>query len=705
VRILAATAFLAAIPSASDLRAQPIPPPDSLLPPAAPHAFGVRDLWALERVSDPQPSPDGAWVVYVRRRYDVAANKSTANLWLVSSTGGAPRQLTTARSSDTSPRWSSDGRGLAFRSDRGGGAQVWSLDLRGGEPRSLTDLPVDVESFAWSPDGSALLCAVETYVDCPTLECTRERTKKLESNGVAVRRYDRLLFRHWDGWDSGRRRHLFVVPAAGGAPVDLTPGADLDAPPGPSGGSEEFAWSPDGRHVVFQARRHGTSASWTTNLDLFVVGQDGSNLRCITEQNLAVDEQPRWSPDGRTIAYLAMARPGYEADRRRVVLYDVKKAQRRVLTEAWDRSPADLIWSLDGKRLIASVQDEGRRQLYAIDASNGSVRKLPHAGSATSPAVHAGTGGVEKLVYLGESLTAPPEVYGSNADGSGAKPLTDTNSQVLSRARMSTPDSLWFAGEGGTRMHAWLTPPVDRPEGRKVPLVLLVHGGPQGSWDDRFHFRWNPQILAGAGYAVLCPDPRGSTGYGQIFTDGVNGDWGGKCYEDLMKAVDHVVATVPWVDSSRLAAAGGSFGGYMMYWMAGHTDRFRCLVSHAGLYDLESFWGTTEEQWFPEWEFGGTPWEENTSYARWSPSRFAQNWKTPILVTEGAKDYRVPEAQGFAAFTALQRRGVPSQLLWFSGENHHILKPQNAILWYDSVIGWFDRWLAPQAVAASPAGQ
>jgi dipeptidyl aminopeptidase/acylaminoacyl peptidase len=280
--------------------------------------------------------------------------------------------------------------------------------------------------------------------------------------------------------------------------------------------------------------------------------------------------------------------------------------------------------------------------------------------------------------------------------------LTETNTAVLAAAQRSVPESLWCIGAGGARVHAWLTPPVGKmAAGAKVPLILFVHGGPQGSWDDRFHWRWNPQILAGAGYAVLQPDPRGSTGYGQAFVDGINGDWGGKVYEDLMRSVDQVITTVPWVDSTRVAAAGGSFGGYMMYWMAGHTDRFRCLVSHAGLYDLESFYGATEELWFPEWEFMGTPWDHPESYAQWSPRHSVRGWKTPMLVTEGARDYRVPEAQGFAAFTALQRRGIPSELLWFAGENHFIVKPQNSILWYDTMIGWFDRWLGPSSGSGS----
>lgn len=667
-----------------------------MAPPPGPHPIGVRDLWAMERVSDPQPSSDGQWVAYVRRRDDVQAATTTSSVWLVAAAGGAPRRLTSALARDTNPRWAPDGRRLAFLSNRGGSTQIWVLDLDAGEPQALTDLPVGVESFAWSPRGTHLALAAAVFPDCPTLDCTAERAAASEKSGV--RRYDRLLARHWDAWDSGRRRHLLVVPAAGGTPVDLLPGADLDAPPPPFGGAESYAWSPDGRSIVFAGRERTADAAWTTDLDVYVAAADGTGFRCITAANLANDEHPVWSPDGRTIAYLAMMRPGYEADRRRIVLYDVASGTRRVLTESWDRSPDEIVWSASGRRLYASVQDRACRRLYRIDAESGAEHAIPHPGSATSVRVQRGARG-DRLVFLGESLQQPPDVWGCEPDGRGLARLTDTNAGVLALARTSTPETLWVEGAGGARVHAWLHPPVDRRDGDQAPLLLLVHGGPQGSWDDRFHWRWNPQVFAGAGYAVLAPDPHGSTGYGQAFTDAVTGDWGGQPYEDLMKCVDHVAARVSWVDSTRLAAAGGSYGGYMIAWMAGHTGRFRCLVSHAGLYDLASFWGTTDEQWFPEWEFLGTPWENPEAYARWSPSSHVGTWKTPTLVSLGGRDLRVPDGQGLEMFAALQRRGVPSELLVFPEENHWVLEPRNSILWYDAVLAWLDRWLR----AAAPA--
>lgn len=701
---LAATATIAALLALGvpvGAGGQPLPPPDSLAPPRESHPLGVRDLWALERVGDPRVSPDGSRVVYVRSRDDVRTNESASSLYLVPVSGGEPQRLTAAPAADSHPRWAPDGRRLAFLSDRGGTVQIWLLDLQGGEPREVTRLPVPVRGFAWSPDGSRIAFTAAVYPDCPTLECTRDREQRLEGDGVAARRYDRLLYRHWDGWDSGRRVHVFVIAATGdGVPVDLLRGAELDAPPTPCGGSESFSWSPDGKLLAVAGRERTASAAWSDDTNIFVLNADGSGSRCITSQNLAADALPVWSPDGRTLAYLAMQRPGHEADRKRVVLFDTRKGTRRVLTEAWDRSPSELVWSPAGRMFYAVAPDSARQQLFALDAVTGSVAKIAHPHSATS--LHVATGsGAGRLVFLGESLNAPAEVFTCDADGKNLRRLTDTNRAALAGARQSTPQEIWYEGAAGTRVHAWLHPPVDLREGDKVPLVLLVHGGPQGSWDDRWNPRWNPQVFAGAGYAVLAPDPHGSTGYGQEFTDAVGGDWGGKPFEDLMKGVAYVTATFAWVDSTRVAAAGGSYGGYMMLWMAGHTNRFRCLVSHAGLFDLASFYGTTEELWFPEWEFLGTPWEKPELYARWSPTSAVGNWKTPMLLTTSGCDYRVPDSQSFAAFTALQRRGVPSELLWFASENHFVLQPQNSIRWYDAVLGWLDRWLAP---AVPPPG-
>ncbi|MFQ5599627.1 MAG: prolyl oligopeptidase family serine peptidase [Candidatus Krumholzibacteriia bacterium] len=693
-----ATLVLTGLVAATSV-AQPVRAPRALEPPAESHPLDVRDLWAMQRVADPQPSPDGRWVVFASREFDVQANTSRSNLWLVPIEGGELRRLTTADARDGQPRWSPDGSRVAFLSNRSGSSQIWVIRIDAGEARQLTDLPVDVESFQWSPDGQRLAFVAAVYPDCATLECTAERADSLDAGAVQARVYDALLYRHWDTWDCGRRKHILVMPVSGGEPVDVLRGADLDAPPPPWGGSGSWAWSPGGLHITFQGRTRNAEASWTTDLDLYLGAADGSGFECITEPNLAEDSHPVFAPHGDRIAYLAMKRAGYEADRRRIVLYDPEKRSRRTLTETWDRSPLEMVWSPSGKRLYVTVREEGRRAVYAVATGDARLRRLPMPGSVRSLRAFRAPDG-ERLLFLLDSLTRPADVYTCKADGSDPRRLTRFNDELLSRIRMSTPERIRLDGAKGDVVHAWLLPPVNHEPGRRYPLVLLIHGGPQGSWEDRFHTRWNLQLYAAAGFAVVAPDFHGSSGYGQAFTDAIRKDWGGRPYEDLMKAVDHVVATVPYVDGDRLGAAGASYGGYMINWIAGQTDRFRCLVNHAGLFDLRNFYGATEEQWFPEWEFGGTPWEKPENYKLWSPSNYVKYWETPMLVIHGGLDYRVPESEGFATFTALQRRGIPSKFLHFPDENHWVLKPQNAILWQDTILDWLERWLVHEPGAS-----
>jgi dipeptidyl aminopeptidase/acylaminoacyl peptidase len=661
-------------------------------PPAraqGPRPFSVRDLVAMERLGDPQPSPDGRRVVFTRRAWDEAADRVTINLWVVPIDGGEPRRLTAAAARDTSPRWSPDGTRLAFVSDRGGSSQIWFLDPAGGEARPLTDFPVDVDNPQWSPDGTRLLFTAEVYPDCDTLQCTADRDREREASGRRARVYDRLPVRHWDVWEDGKRSHPFVWTVGGGAPVDLMQGADADSPTKPFGGPEEIAWSPDGRQVAFTAKIRPRDAAWTTDLDVWLAAADGSGSRCLTEDNEAVDTQPVFSPDGRLLAYVAMSRPGYESDRLRLMLLDLQTGRRRALAEAWDRSPDSLVWSPDGRRILVTAEEAGRRKIFAVDVRSGKVAPLvsEHYNGEVRFA------GRDRLVFLRDSLTAPAEVFRAQSDGSDPRPLTRVNAARLERIEMVRPEDFWFAGAGGDRVRGFLLRPAGFRGGRKYPVAFLIHGGPQGAWLDHFHYRWNPQAFAGAGYVTVAIDFHGSTGYGQAFTDSIRMDWGGKPYEDLMKGLDHVIATYDFVDGDRVCALGASYGGYMVNWIAGQTDRFRCLVSHDGEFDLRSGYYATEELWFPEWEQGGTPWERPENYERFSPHRFVDRWKTPMLVIHGALDYRLPETEGIAVFNALQRRGVPSQFLHFPDENHWVLKPKNSLLWHDTVLGWLGRWL------------
>ena len=656
---------------------------------AAGHPFSVHDMVAMERLGDPQPSPDGKFVVFTRRTWDEKANKVSTNLWLVSADGKTLRQLTSAKASDTSPRWSPDGRTIAFISSRGGSSQIWTIDMAGGEAIRKSDFPIDVDNVQWSPDGARFAFSAEVYPDCEDMACTAKRDKEKDENPVKARIYTNLMIRHWDTWEDSKRSHIFVWPGrAGAGPVDIMKGADADSPTKPFGGAEEFAWSPDGREIAFTAKMVDNEAI-STDTDIYLAAADGGGYKCITESNQAVDTTPVYSPDGKKIAYLAMARPGYESDKQSVVVYDKASATSRILTGAWDRSAGSVLYSADGARLVITATDEARSKIFSVDATTGRV--TPIVSDHYNSSVSLAPGG--RLVFLQDSLTAPAEVFTSRIDGTGLTRLTGINDARVAATAMSQPEEFWFTGSRGVKLHGWLLKPVGFEKGRKYPVAFLIHGGPQGSWEDHFHYRWNPQVYAGAGYVMVSIDPHGSTGYGQAVTDGVNGDWGGKPYDDLMKGLDYVLANYSYADADRVGALGASYGGYMVNWIAGHTDRFKCLVSHDGELDIKTSYYITEELWFPEWEMGGTPWDKKEPYVRFSPSEYVQNWKTPMLVIHGALDFRLPETEGMAVFTALQRRGIPSKFLYFPDENHWVLKAKNSILWHETVIGWLDQWL------------
>jgi len=651
--------------------------------------FDVRDLVAFDRLSEPRVSPDGRWIVFTLSSLDMAANKRRSDLWLVGTDGTGLRQLTRDAAADTSGTWSVDGSSIYFLSTRSGSSQVWKLPLSGGEAQPLTALPLDVDNFVLSPDGSRVALSMEVFPGTTPAQ-TRKRLDDAAAGKATGRTYDRLFFRHWDTWEDGRRSHLFVMPASGGEPVDLMQAMDADAPSKPFGGSNEYTFTPDGRSIVFGARNAGREEAWSTNFDLFVAPIDGSSApRNLTPGNPAWDAFPTFSPDGRTLAYTAMKRPGYEADRFRIVLRQWPDGDERVLTESWDRSPGDLAWSPDGKTLFATADDLGNHALFAIDVASGKVRTVVSRGHVTAPQVNG-----QRLVYLLDTLQGPAELHSVRADGSDAKALTRINEQRLAAVRLGASEQFSFKGAGGETVYAWVVKPVDFDPARKYPVALLIHGGPQGSFGDQFHFRWNPQTYAGRGYAAVMIDFHGSTGYGQAFTDAINGDWGGKPLEDLQLGLAAALAKYPWMDGERVAALGGSYGGYLVNWIAGQwPDRFRALVTHSGNLDERFAYFATEELWFPEWEHGGTPWEHPEGYAKHNPVDLVKNWKTPTLVIHGGKDYRVVETGGFATFTALQRMGIPSRFLHFPDENHWILKPANSILWHDTVHDWLDRWL------------
>jgi dipeptidyl aminopeptidase/acylaminoacyl peptidase len=660
--------------------------PALLVSPAAAGAsnpFTATEMMKLKRVSDPQVSPDGARVAFAQTDVDLAARSQNTDIWLVAVAGGAPRRLTQDPASDSRPRWSPDGKRLAFLSKREKGSQVWVLDLGGGEPRRATSLATGVDAFAWL-DSSRLLLITQVFPDCGADDWCNARRLDEAGRGSSVRVYDELLYRHWDTWDDGRRSHLLAAPLDGGPAIDLTPGGD-DCPPF-SLGDEDWAVSPDGSEVCF-SRKDTKDEAWSTNADLYVVKTAGGAPERVGASP-GYDGSCRYSPDGKTLAWRAQMRAGYESDRWRLMVRDRATGAVRGLTPDFDLQVDAPAFSADSNTIYFTAEQAGQSHVFAVPTAGGQVTTVLGGGSfaSLSPLPDGKT-----IVAAQASFTFPTEIVRFGVDGSDLARVTRVNDAFLAGFSLRPGESVAYTGAGGKSVQAWIVKPPYFDPSRKYPLLVLVHGGPQGAWTDSWTYRWNAEVFASAGYVVFMPNPRGSTGWGQAFTDDINQDWGGKVYEDVMKGTDFAEA-LPYVEKGHTSAAGASYGGYMIDWIAGHTDRFRALVTHDGVFDLVSEYGATEELWFPEWEFGGPYWENPGMYQRWSPSAFVKGFKTPTLVVQGEKDYRVPIGQGLGMFTALRRQGIPARLLVFPDENHWVLKPVNSVRWYEEVIGWLDRW-------------
>jgi dipeptidyl aminopeptidase/acylaminoacyl peptidase len=656
--------------------------------PAAPHPFSVHDMLAMERVSELAASPDGRRLVFSQRHTDVEGNRGITNLWLREADGSL-RQLTDDDSGNSGATWSSDGRTIYFLSSRGGSTQVWRIAADGGAATQVTSFPVDVNAFRLFSDGRRLALAMDVYPALSTLDETAAKDAELATSKVKARIYDELLFRHWSTWEDGKRSHVFTWTPGGAAPTDLMKGWDADSPTPPFGGAEDIAVSPDGTTVVFAAKKVGREAAWSTNIDLWAAPSDGSAPpRCLTESNKALDGLPTFSPDGATLAYVAMSHPGYESDRQQVMLMNWKTGASKPLAATWDRSAQTLAWSPDGTQLITEDDDLGHRNLFALGTAPDAVRQLTHTGTCTEAVPTA-----QGVYFLRDDISAPAEINLLKPGADAPVQLTHINAPQVAAARIGAFEPFTFTGAHGDTVHAWLVKPVDFDASKKYPLVMLIHGGPQGSMGNHFHYRWNPEAFAGAGFAAIMVDFHGSTGYGQAFCDAIRGDWGGAPYEDIMKGLDHALGAYPFLDGARVGAAGGSFGGYMINWIQGQTTRFKALIAHSGNLDERMAYFDTEELWFPEWDHQGTPWDNAAGYAKHNPIEFVNKWQTPELVIHGDLDYRVVQAQGMSVFAALQRRGIPSRFLRFPDENHWILKPQNSVLWHDTVMDWFHTWL------------
>ncbi len=651
--------------------------------------FDVNALMELKRIGDPQISPDGRLVAFTVQTVDVAANKKPVQVWIVPLDGGTPRQITQDGESNQRPRWSPDSRRIAYLSDRGGSTQIWTMDPDGGNARQVTNLPTEADGHLFSPDGKNLVFTSTVYPECGADDaCNKKLLDAEKASKVKARIYTELLYRHWNTWQGKRRSHLMVISVSGGKARDLTPGTH-DVPPFSLGGSDDYDISPDGQEICYSMNAEPVPAI-STDSDLYVAAIAGGQAVKITI-TLGADANPRYSPDGKYIAWRAQMRAGYESDRWRLMTLERSTGKVTNLTEALDRWVNSFTWSPDSGSIFFTTNDRGRQAIQVMPAAGGAARTAASGDSELDDMQLTRNG--RTMVYTQQSGVSPVEIFRASSSGGTAVPLTHLNDQTLGDHQMTPLEEFWVDGADGAKVHSFLIRPPNFNPGRKYPVLLLIHGGPQGFWGHAWTYRWNAQVFAAAGYVVVMPNPRGSTGYGQKFVDEINNDWGGRAFDDIMAVADHIVSDVPFADAAKMTAAGGSYGGYMIDWILGHTQRFKALITHDGVYNLNSEFGATEELWFPLWEYGGTPWDKPENYAKWSPNNFVTEFHTPTLVIHGEQDFRVPYNQALELFTALQMQKVPSKLLLFPDEGHWVLKPQNSILWYKTFIDWIDSWV------------
>ena len=638
-------------------------------------AITFDDYIALKTVSDPQLSPDGKWVAYTVSTPSLQDNRNVSRVWVVEVATGKSRQLTGGPGSDRQPRWSPDGKTLAFISTRDSGAQVWVLPIAGGDARKVSSLADGASDPIWLPDGSGLL--VVSDIKWPPHQ---EIDQRNGSYPTEARIWTELMWRHWDDFRAGKRQHLFRVGVATGTATDLTP-VDHDVPTIATSGDGDVTVSPDSKDILV-AMHADTSVADNTNVDLYAV--EGPVLRRVTTSPGA-DNTPRYSPDNHWASYLSMERAGFEADRVRLMLMRrndgmTEGANAIDATAGWSLSVGSYSWCPNSKCVYAVVEERGRDKIYRIDIP--SFRRSVVVSSGVNTSVQVAPDG-RTLVYLHQTNTQPAEVWVSG------KALTHHNDSALATLDLPPLEEFGFVGALGDSVFGWTQKPPGFDPTRRYPLVYLIHGGPQGAWTDSWGPRWNNQMFAARGFVVAEVNFHGSTGYGQKFTDAISQHWGDYPYQDLMKGVD-VVARLPYVDSTRMGAAGASYGGYMVYWIAGHTNRFKVLVDHDGVFNTASMAGSTEELWFTDWEFGGPLYANRALYEKWSPLNHVSEWKTPMLIVHSQLDYRVDLSEGYQAFTAAKRMGVDAKFLSFPDEGHWVLRPRNRRIWWGTVLDWLE---------------
>ena len=670
-----------------------------------PHPFNVRDLVMMDRVSDPQLSPDGRYAAFGVRSTDYAANKGVNAIYVLdladqSKAGGKPVKVLDKASS---ARWSPDGRSLYYVAPADGVAQLWRVDLGGKGAFDLTNhasgvqvshTPLDINDYKLSLDGKRVLLSYEVVTDCSTLACTKERVDMRDTDKASGALYTKLFVRHWDTWANGRRNQLFVASFDGSGqlpaePTLLSRGIDGDIPSKPFGDESEFAFSPDGKSVYFDVRIAGKGEPWSTNFDVYRVPVDGSSApKNLTADNKAWDAYPVPSPDGKTLYYLAMKTPGFEADRFAIVALDLATGTKHEVDPRWDRSPGSMTISADGKTLYVTADDEGQHPLFAIHTSNGEVTRLSGEGAVEGYSIVA-----DKLLMASDDLKHPADLYLASATGSYTEQVTHFNAEDLKNAKVGDFEFFKFPGWNNETLQGYVVKPVNYKPGKTYPVAFIIHGGPQGAMNNEWSYRWNPQTYAGQGFAVVTINFHGSTGYGQAFTDAISGDWGGKPLEDLKLGWKAALGKYSFLDGDRACALGASYGGYMTYWIAGVWNQpWKCLVDHDGVFDARAMYYETEELWFEEKENSGTPFDHPQNYEKFNPVNHVKDWRVPMLVVHSGDDFRIPITQGLGAFTAMQRRGIPSEFLTFPDENHWVLKPHNSVQWHDAVNAWLRQW-------------
>jgi dipeptidyl aminopeptidase/acylaminoacyl peptidase len=656
--------------------------------------FTIDNLIATKRVGDPQLSPDGRTVAFTVGTVNKAENRTLTQIYTIRIDGTNLKQITSGDKSNSSPRWSPDGKRIAYTT----GGQIWTMEPDGDDRKQITRISTGAGNPVWSPDGKWIAFGSDVYPECTSDDCNKAEDARIESSKVQAKVAERLLFKHWNEWRDRKRSHVFVVPSNGGMAVDFTPG-DFDSPPYGASTGVDYAFSPDSREIAFIKNLDKIEAI-STNSDIFVASLTDKSQKNITATNRGYDAAPVYTSDGKYILYRSQATEGFEADRWRIMRYNRATGETVELTRGFDQQVDEMVVTDDGKTIYFAAGTRGRSPIYTVPVEpDFRLRIATHVKPVLegyfANSINVSSDG-RTIVFASSSIASPTELMRVNSDGSGVTPLTSFNDATYRGYGLQKAEEMEWKGALNANVHGFVIKPSNFDPSKKYPLIVLIHGGPQGAFSDNWGYRWNPQVFANAGYVVFMPNPRGSTGYGQKFVNEISGDWGGKAFVDLKNGIAEVIKR-PYIDKSRIGGAGASYGGYMVDWLLGHNNdprfRFKALVSHAGVYNLESMATATEEIWFPKWEFKGLPWENPVLYQKWSPHKFAGNFNTPTLVTAGEQDFRVPVDQSLQLFTTLQLKGVESKLIIFPDEGHWILKPQNSEFWYRNVLDWFAKHL------------